>query len=66
MDDIDQVARDFATLFLRPQNYFNLSDAEQWRIDRSLGALDIFIEAHEITDEMAAEWFTKFNRKLAR
>ena len=30
----------FETSFSRPSNYFKLSEAEQWKIDRELGILD--------------------------
>lgn len=30
----------FEKSFLRPSNYFRLSDEEQWRIDERLGILD--------------------------
>ncbi len=30
----------FEKSFQRPKNYFNLSSAEQWEIDKQLGILD--------------------------
>jgi len=30
----------FEASFLRPKNYFKLSDRRQWEIDKSLGILD--------------------------
>jgi hypothetical protein len=59
-NEINQVARDFATLLQRPSNYFSLSSGVQWEIDSALGALDIFIEATEMTAEMTAEWHAHF------
>ena len=55
---------DFELLLRRPTNYFKLSSARQWEIDKQLGCLDAWIEIRFLTDEMRQRWEQYFGVKL--